>query len=64
MIGGLNNGTRSGSGGLTPMERKLLAQFNMMDEVSKECLIHMAQGIASESPRQRPKLRVIGGRAA
>jgi len=59
-----NGGMQSGGGGLSPKQQQLLSHFNQMDEETQQSLIYMACGLAADFPRQRPKLRVVGGRAA
>jgi hypothetical protein len=65
MIHSLNNGsTSSGGEGLTPAQRQLLGYFNSMTASAQTFVLDLAQNNARVFPRQRPKLRVIGGRSA
>lgn len=50
--------------GLTPAQREILEHFAAMDDSARRDLVSVAAAFAEVSPRQRPKLRVVGGRAA
>jgi hypothetical protein len=58
-----NGGMQSGEG-LTQEQRQLLSYFSNMDDTSRQFILDCAASNARVFPRQRPKLRVIGGRAA
>lgn len=58
-----NDNTTSGSG-LTPQQRMLLDCFGKMSDTAQQFILDCAANNARAFPRQRPKLRVIGGRAA
>lgn len=59
-------GQRSTSGGdnLTPVQRQLLQFFSSMSDDAQEFIFRVSENHARVFPRQRPELRLVGGRVA
>lgn len=57
-------GSNAGGGNLTPAQREILAHFDAMTEEAQHSVTMMLASVAKYNPRQRPKLRVVGGRVA